>query len=47
MTNIQQLNYKLNQQKNKFGLVGGTAKVREFDDAEYKNSTTYKNQSCL
>ncbi len=38
MTDIQQLNYKLNQQKNKFGLVGGTAKVKEFDDAEYNIS---------
>ncbi len=38
MTNIQELNYKLNQQKNKFGLVGGKAKVQEFDDAEYNIS---------
>ncbi len=38
MTNIQKLNYKLNQQKDKFGLVGGKAKVQEFDDAEYNVS---------
>lgn len=38
MNKIQQLNYKLNQEKNKYGLVGGKAKVQEFDDAEYNVS---------
>lgn len=36
MDKIKQLEQKLNQEKNKFGLVGAKpAKVQEFDDADY------------
>lgn len=36
MDKIKQLEYKLNQEKNKYGLVGAKpAKIQEFDDAEY------------
>ena len=36
MNKIQQLEYKLNEQKNKYGLVGAKrAKVQEFDDVSY------------
>lgn len=36
MNNIRQLQHKLNQQKNKCGLIGAKpAKVQEFDDAEH------------
>lgn len=38
MTNIQQLNYKLNKQVKKAGLVSTKVKVQEFDDAEYNVS---------
>ena len=36
MNKIQKLEYKLNQEKNKYGLVGAKpAKVQEFDDVDY------------
>lgn len=36
MNEIQQLEYRLNEQKNKFGLVGAKrARVQEFDDAKF------------
>jgi len=39
MNKIKQLESKLNQEKNKYGLVGAKpAKVQEFDDAEYNIS---------
>lgn len=39
MDKIKQLEQKLNQEKNKYGLVGAKpAKVREFDDADYNIS---------
>ena len=39
MNKIQQLEQKLNEQRNKFGLVGAKrARVQEFDDADYNIS---------
>ena len=39
MDKIKQLEHKLNQEKNKYGLVGAKpAKVQEFDDADYNIS---------
>lgn len=39
MEKIKKLEQKLNEQKNKLGLIGGArAKVQEFDDAEYNIS---------
>lgn len=39
MNKIKQLEYKLNQEKNKYGLVGAKpAKVQEFDDVDYNIS---------
>jgi len=39
MNKIKQLEYRLNQEKNKYGLVGAKpARVQEFDDAEHEIS---------
>ncbi len=45
MTDIQKLEYKLNQEKNRYGLVGAKrAKVQEFDDADYNISASINRQ---